>query len=158
MGRIYRFRPELPRYGEQQKEEYEMRIEGMPETFWIVTMPTVNSELGDICFQCDFRQFALQIRGGLKIEEIVGVFADGEVARETATRLLAGRDVEESDSVIHPSIWPEWFATQEHPRSVSMCDRASDAKVEVQPPATWGKIWAWNLTEDGTGIVLRRIS
>lgn len=135
-----------------------MRIEGIPERFWIVTKPTQNSELGDCCFDVDFRQFALQIRGGLNIQDIVGFFADGDAARKTATRLLAGRDVDEPDSVIHPSPWPEWFASQEDRRSVVICDRASDNKIKIQPPASWGKNWAWNITEDGSGIVLRRIA
>jgi len=55
--------------------------------FWIVTKPTHNSELGDCCFDVDFRQFALQIRGGLNIEDIVGFFADRNAARKNGHQI-----------------------------------------------------------------------
>ena len=65
-----------------------MKVVGMPETFWVVTTPTANSDLGDVCFECDFKQFALQVRGGLEVESIVGIYADGEAAKEIATKLI----------------------------------------------------------------------
>ena len=135
-----------------------MRIVGMPERFWIVTSPTPVSELGDCCFVCSFKQFALQIRGGLEVESIVGIFADEQLAKDTATRLLTARDAEPSDAdtVTFASPWPEWFATQEDRRSVWICKKGSMDKVKVEPPAAWGNAWAWNITEDGTGIVMRR--
>lgn len=68
-----------------------MKVVGMPETFWVVVRPTPNSELGDICFACDFRRFALQVRGGLDVDAIVGIYADQEVATATATKLLEER-------------------------------------------------------------------
>lgn len=82
MGRIFHIR---------RKEDEEMQIEGMPETFWIVTTPTAHSELGDICFACNFKQFALQVRGGLDVDAIVGLYADEEDAKDTAKKLIAAR-------------------------------------------------------------------
>ncbi len=66
-----------------------MKLKGLPEFFWIVTVPTPHSTLGDICFQCDFQQFAQQIRGGLDEHTIVGIYGDEVEARAEAERLLA---------------------------------------------------------------------
>lgn len=65
--------------------------------------------------------------------------------------------MENKDKVIHKSPWPEWFATKDG-RSVWICDKASEEKVQVQPPLSWGKNWAWNIIEDGTGIIFRRLA
>ena len=54
MGRIFRFGKGVA-----------MKVVGMPERFWIVTTPTATSELGDCCFECNFKTYALQVRGGL---------------------------------------------------------------------------------------------
>ncbi len=83
MGRLFRFGPPA--------EEQDMDIVGMPATFWVVTTPTANSELGDCCFECDFRKFALQVRGGLDVEEIVGIYADEQVATATLMKVLKAR-------------------------------------------------------------------
>jgi hypothetical protein len=66
-----------------------MKVIGLPERFWVVTTPTTVSTVGDICFSCTFEQFALQVRGGLHEENIVGMYADEEEATATAKRLLA---------------------------------------------------------------------
>ena len=59
----------------------------------------------------------------------------------------------ETDRRIHPSPYPQWYATQDtSARGVWLCDKASDRKVLVEPPAEWGRHWAWNLTEDGKGV------
>jgi hypothetical protein len=65
-----------------------MKIQGLPDHFWVVTTPTPVSGLGDICFQCDFAQFALQVRGGLNENEIVGIYADQQAAVQEAEALL----------------------------------------------------------------------
>jgi len=52
MGRILRF----------EIDRQDIRVVGMPERFWVVTTPTANSELGDICFGFDFVAFVLQVR------------------------------------------------------------------------------------------------
>ena len=66
-----------------------MKLQGIPEWFWVVNVPTPHSTIGDICFRCDFRQFALQVRGGLDENSIVGVYADEAIAEAEAARLLA---------------------------------------------------------------------
>lgn len=65
-----------------------MKSHGIPEWFWIVTVPTPYSSIGDICFRCDLRQFAQQIRGGLDEHTIVAIYADEIAARAEAQRLL----------------------------------------------------------------------
>jgi hypothetical protein len=58
--------------------------------------------------------------------------------------------------IVHESPFTDWFVTQDMPRGVSLCDRNSNEKIVVEPPAEWGRGWRWNLTEDGTGIYFRR--
>jgi len=60
------------------------------------------------------------------------------------------------DTVVHPSPWPDWFATQEDVRSVWICDKASSEKIKVEPPVSWGMDWTWNVTGEGTGLIMRR--
>jgi hypothetical protein len=66
-----------------------MKLQALPEWFWVVTVPTLYSSIGDICFRCDFRQFALQVRGGLDDNTIFGIYADAALAQAEAKRLLA---------------------------------------------------------------------
>jgi len=66
-----------------------MKLQGIPEWFWIVTVPTPFSSIGDICFRCDLRQFAQQIRGGLDENTVVGAYGDEAEARAEAQRLFA---------------------------------------------------------------------
>ena len=66
-----------------------MNINGLPETFWVVRKPSPVSTLQDICFPCTFERLVKQVRGGLKEEEIVGIFADETEATEAARKLLA---------------------------------------------------------------------
>ena len=63
----------------------------LPNDFWLVLEPSPASELGDICFRCDFEQFARQVRGGLDENEIVGAFTDEAEATGLARGLLAGK-------------------------------------------------------------------
>lgn len=60
----------------------------LPDAFWLVLEPSPASELGDICFPCDFRQFARQVRGGLDENAIVAAFTDESEATAVATGLL----------------------------------------------------------------------
>jgi hypothetical protein len=135
-----------------------MKIHDLPEFFWIVVSPGPSSTLADICFECDFERFALQIRGGLDEEEIVAIFADQQPAIELAERLLRAihQAVEEPAVRIHKSPWPNWYATQGSLVSVAICNRESDEEIQVEPPREWGRNWAWNIAEDGSGIVIRR--
>jgi len=57
--------------------------------------------------------------------------------------------------IIHQSPFQAWFATQDGTRGVWFCDKASEQKVNVEPPTEWGLHWAWNVTEDGLGIYFR---
>jgi hypothetical protein len=135
-----------------------MKIQGLPEKFWIVVSPSPVSTLGDICFECDFNRFAIQVRGGLDEEKIVAVFADEEPAVELAEKML--RAVEEFRQTpgfrIHKSPWPDWYATQESLDGVMICNKAASEKVLIEPPKEWGHRWSWNFTEDGSGIVIRQ--
>ena len=135
-----------------------MQVHGLPETFWVVVSPSPASELGDCCFECDFRRFALQVRGGLHEDEIVAIFAEEQPAVELAERLLQAiqQPIQDPDVRIHHSPWPDWLATQESLSGVLLCDKASAERVLFEPPEEWGRKWAWNLTEDGSGIVIRR--
>jgi hypothetical protein len=59
--------------------------------------------------------------------------------------------------VTHKSPFVEWIATQDASRGVWLCDKASDRKVKVEPPAEWGRRWSWNVTKDGKGIYFRHV-
>jgi len=63
----------------------------LPDAFWLVLEPSPASELPDICFRCDFKQFAKQVRGGLDENEIVGAFTDESEATAVAEGLLEGK-------------------------------------------------------------------
>ncbi len=55
---------------------------------WIVTKATVNSTLIDVLFQATPRDFALQVRGGLDPDEIVGWFDSHSEANQIALQEL----------------------------------------------------------------------
>lgn len=132
-----------------------MQIEGLPQKFWVVVEPTAVSTLADICFQSSFSHFAGQVRGGLHEDQIAGIFAEEESAVELATSLLERRaPVDPSNIRIHHSPWPNWFATQDTVRGVRLHDKVSGQQVSFSPPAEWGRHWAWNVSEDGNGIVM----
>jgi hypothetical protein len=57
--------------------------------FWVVTKPTKYSELVDIFFKTDLFGFVLQMKGGLKENEIVGVYKNEGKAKKEAERLLS---------------------------------------------------------------------
>jgi hypothetical protein len=63
----------------------------------------------------------------------------------------------EHDLRIHPAPFSDWYATQDtSARGVWLCDRATEEKVKVVPPAEWGPNWSWNITEDGKGVYFTR--
>ena len=81
------------------KVEEEVINEGFsPESdevgeFFIVERPSTSSTLDDICFKCDnVMYFARQVAGGLKPEDIKGVFHNENKAKKLAEKLLAERD------------------------------------------------------------------
>jgi hypothetical protein len=57
--------------------------------FWVVTRPTKNSEMADIFFKADIFDIALQLRGGLMGNEIVGIYKNQGKAKKQAQLMLA---------------------------------------------------------------------
>ena len=57
-------------------------------SFYIVTKPTHNSTLEDICFMTNASGLILQGRGGLEPEDIYGMYTEVEEAETAATALL----------------------------------------------------------------------
>ena len=56
--------------------------------FWVVTYPTPNSLIQDICFESDVVYFANQMRGGLEMEEVYGFYKNESDAIAKAKELL----------------------------------------------------------------------
>ena len=75
-----------------------------PETdeigaFWVVEMPTLNSTIDDICFECkDVAYFANQVKGGLNPEDIKGIFTKEPKAKKLGEKLLADRDKKKTEA------------------------------------------------------------
>ena len=57
-------------------------------TFWVVTIPTKESTLEDICFSVDLGSIALQFLGGLKISDIMAIFKKENQAKSFAQEEL----------------------------------------------------------------------
>lgn len=55
---------------------------------WIVTVASRASTLADICFEATPRDFAMQIRGGLGPDEIIGWFDAASEANQVALQEL----------------------------------------------------------------------
>ena len=55
---------------------------------WIVTEATKDSTLADICFQADIYDLEKQFKGGLKAENVVGMWLDQSPAEEKAKMLI----------------------------------------------------------------------
>ena len=63
---------------------------GPKDTFIIVTNPTPNSELADICFETSLENLALQLKGGLSMDADPTLFTDrAEAEVEAHCRLVA---------------------------------------------------------------------
>jgi hypothetical protein len=60
--------------------------------FWIVTRPTRESRLDDICFESDITGLTNQINGGLIGKDIIAIFFDEDARKEAQNnaRLLLG--------------------------------------------------------------------
>ena len=65
-----------------------MEVVGMPSAIWLVTRPTPDSQLADICRQIDFPAYILEVRDGLCVKDIVGVYANKQTAVAVASELL----------------------------------------------------------------------
>lgn len=57
--------------------------------FWIVTKPNSLSTIDDICFETDMIGLEKQFKGGLKSEDIVGMYTKEKEAKENAVFLLS---------------------------------------------------------------------
>ena len=86
------------------KVEEEVINEGFtPETdevgeFWVVEKPSTSATLDDICFKCDnVMYFARQVAGGLKPEDVKGVFVKEAKAKKLAEKLLKARDAKKEE-------------------------------------------------------------
>lgn len=58
--------------------------------FWVVTAPRLHSMLSDICFETTVEGFALQVKGGLELSEVLGTFRTNVEAEHAALALLDG--------------------------------------------------------------------
>jgi len=76
-----------------------LKVTGLPETFWVVTHPSEVSTVCDICFTCTHEGLMRQALGGLKEDEIVGIYADEGEARKAAAELLGGFPVRRADAL-----------------------------------------------------------
>lgn len=59
------------------------------DKFWVVTQPRELSELADICFEADVQTLALQFKGGLLPDEIIGLYTESHEAKNTAQKALS---------------------------------------------------------------------
>ena len=56
--------------------------------FFIVEKPTKDSEIEDVVYEITLPEFALQIKGGLEIKNILGVYKQKSDARRAGTEAL----------------------------------------------------------------------
>ena len=84
---------------EVEKEEKSVKevapvieAEGIPVDeigkFFIVEKPDQNSEMEDVVYEITLPEFALQIKGGLEIKNILGVYKQKSDARRAGTEAL----------------------------------------------------------------------
>ena len=75
-------------------EEAEMvkEMEGIPideiGKFFIVEKPTKDSEMEDVVYELSLPEFALQIKGGLDVKNILGVYKQKSDARRAGTEAM----------------------------------------------------------------------
>lgn len=62
--------------------------------FFVVTKPDTKSTKEDILFDVDAFKFADKIKGGLKFENVLGMFKNKSDASRTATEALKERDTQ----------------------------------------------------------------
>lgn len=56
--------------------------------FFIVEKPDQNSEMEDVVYELTLPEFALQIKGGLEVKNILGVYKQKSDARRAGTEAL----------------------------------------------------------------------
>ncbi len=59
--------------------------------FWVVMKPTEHSTLGDILFDTTLSGFVIQAYGGMRQDEVHGIYRDSGKARAAAENLLSQR-------------------------------------------------------------------
>lgn len=59
--------------------------------FWVVMKPTEHSSVGDILFDTTLSGFVIQAYGGLRQDEVHGIYRDSAKARSVAENLLSQR-------------------------------------------------------------------
>ena len=99
-----------------------MRFQDRVGSFWVVTVPRMSSTASDICFETTVLGFGLQIKGGLNMDEVAGVFQSENEAKALAGQLLAGFDAEpecESHRIKGPNGLPIWV-------TIPGCDCSTD--------------------------------
>lgn len=52
------------------------------------------------------------------------------------------------------SPWSGWYATQESLTTVTIYSKLTDESHVIERPMEWGDEWGWNISPDGTGIVM----
>lgn len=79
---------------EEQEEDPQPRPEMHDDVglFWVVSIPSGVSELGDILFQTTVLGLSKCIEGGLRESQIAGLFTDEAQAAKRANDLLVERD------------------------------------------------------------------
>ena len=80
-----------------------MRID-VDRAIWVVVVPGPTSELGDVCFQTSIAKLALQVRGGLDVEErhATMYLAAAEALRDANLRLKARHAYERALREVRP--------------------------------------------------------
>jgi hypothetical protein len=78
----------MPKFSKANTRHFGFKGDYELQQFWVVTFPTGQSTLNDILFETDLFGFQLQLRGGLRGDEIVGIYTNKNKAMKTAQSLL----------------------------------------------------------------------
>ena len=77
---------------EVEEKEIVKEVAGIPTDeigkFFIVEKPTKNSEMEDVVYELTLPEFALQIKGGLDVKNILGVYKQKSDARRAGTEAI----------------------------------------------------------------------
>lgn len=69
------------------KEEAGLPVDEVGK-FFVVEKPTKDSEIEDVVWECDLPMFALQVKGGLDVKNILGVYKQKSDARRAGTEAM----------------------------------------------------------------------
>ena len=77
---------------EVEEAEVVKEAEGLPVDevgkFFVVEKPTKDSEIEDVVWECDLPMFALQVKGGLDVKNILVVYKQKSDARRAGTEAM----------------------------------------------------------------------